>query len=182
LSDTLRVACFHREERQRDTSYSRAAFCIDVSSALFDAFFNSSAGYRAAYFESMERGLAANQYLIEHLSAQLQHCAKELDHNVEQKWLDVSLSRPSAKAWVGEDVLALCPKCKGGWSTSYKSQLVIENGRWEYSRHTHAAWGRQAPELVKIRIFGGFVNRAHEEWVADHKVARAQQIWEHGWT
>jgi hypothetical protein len=176
------VACFHREEKQRDAQYARAAFCINVSPQLFDGFFNSSTGYRGAYFDSPEIGLAANRYLFEQISPQLRASATRLDVNVDDDWLAASLSRPSAKAWLGEDVLALCPKCKGGWSAPYNPQLLIKNGRWENSRHTHAAWGCQAPELGKIRLFGGFIDSEHHEWLAAHKGSRAEQIWEHGWS
>jgi hypothetical protein len=182
LSQSLSVACYHREPKQRDPAYSRATFCLDVAPWLFDALFNSSTGYRGAYFASPENGLRANRYLTDQISGALRASAKSLDAQVDDAWLVASLSQPSAKAWLGEDVLALCPKCKGGWSTSYNAELQIQNGRWEHSRHVHAKWGCQAPELAKIRLFGGFVDSAHHEWVAGHKEARAEQIWEHGWT
>jgi len=182
LIETLSVACYHREDKQRDAAYSRAAFCLDVSPRLFDAFFNSSTGYRGGYFESPENGLRANRYLFDQLSGGLRVSAKRLDAKVDDAWLVASLSQPSAKAWLGEDVLALCPKCKGGWSTSYKADLPIQNGRWENSSHIHAEWGCQAPELAKIRLFGGYIDSAHDEWIAPHKESRAEQIWEHGWT
>jgi len=182
LSETLSVACYHRECKQRDATYTRAAFCLDVSPRLFDAFFNSSTGYRGAYFQSPENGLRTNRNLFDQLSSKLRASAKRFDANVDDAWLVASLSQPSSKAWLGEDVLALCPRCKGGWSASYNAALLIHNGRWEHSSHTHAKWGRQAPELAKIRLFGGFIDSAYDEWVAPHKENRAEQIWEHGWT
>lgn len=182
LSQNLSVACFHRETKHRDVDYSRAAFCLDVAPWQFDAFFNSSAGYRGAYFLSPESGLRANRYLFDQLSDALRVSAKNLDSQVDDAWLVASLSQPSAKAWLGEDVLALCSKCKGGWSPSYEPELLIQNGRWEHSSHVHAKWGCQAPELAKIRLFGGFIDSALHEWIPAHKERRADQIWKHGWT
>jgi hypothetical protein len=182
LKQNMRFACFHREQKQRDPSYARADFCVDIGHSLFDSFFNASTGYRGAYFESAKKGLAANQQLVGELSPVLIEWALAHDANVDRAWLAESMSLPTAKAWLGEDPVALCPACASGWSQSYQSDLHIANDRWEHSPHTHAKWGRQAPHLTKLRIFGGFVSDAHQEWVADHKLGRAQHIWEHGWT
>jgi hypothetical protein len=182
LKQNMNVVCFHRDTKQRDNSYARAAFCADVGPTLFDAFFNAATGYRGAYFESPENGLAANRLLINALSPALTAWALSNCVNTNKEWLIESLSLPTAKAWLAEDTVALCANCAGGWSASYVSDLRIANGRWEQSGHAHAAWGRQAPGLTKIRVFGGFVNGDHQEWIADHKRERAHQIWEHGWT
>lgn len=182
LKQNMRFVCFHRELKQRDPSYARADFCADIGHLLFDAFFNAPTGYRGAHFESPEKGLAANQLMIGELSPILIGWALSHNMDVDRAWLAESLSLQTAKAWLAEDAVALCPGCADGWSQSYASDLLISNGRWEHSSHTHAKWGRQAPHLTKLRIFGGFVNDAHQEWVADHKRGRAQQIWEHGWT
>src|ERR1700681_3257452 len=68
---TSPIACFHREPKQRDDSYTRADFCLDIGDELFDAFFNASTGYRGAYFVEPEKGLAANRQLITELSSVL---------------------------------------------------------------------------------------------------------------
>jgi len=182
LKKSMRFACFHLEPRQRDLSYTRADFCVDVDYLLFDAFFNASSGYRGAYFEAPEQGLAANQRLLSELSPFLIESAVDCHPDVDRAWLAESMSLPTAKAWLAEDPLALCAECAGGWSQSYVSDVHITNGRWEHSSHTHATWGQQAPLLSKVRIFGGFISDAHQEWIADHKRERAQHIWEHGWT
>lgn len=182
LKREMRIVCFHRQERTEDISYSRAVFCVQVGPSLFDSFFNSTSGYRASYFVGPEAGLEANRVLLKELSPTLISWAIRRHSGIDRDWLIESLSLPSAKAWLAEETLSLCSECAGEWSTSYVSELEIANGRWECSDHAHAAWGRQAPRLTKVRIFGGFVNHAHQEWVADHKQKRAQQIWEHGWS
>lgn len=176
------VVCFHADPKQRDRSYRRACFCLDAGVEVFDAFFNAASGYRGAYFQSPETGVAANRRLIDALSPALVEWAAGRDASTNRAWLIESLSLPTAKAWLAEDAVALCQYCAGGWSASYAAHLKILNGRWEHSTHVHAVWGRQAPELSKVRVLGGFVNQSHAEWVADHKRDRAQQIWEHGWT
>lgn len=182
MNHQMTVVCFHREPRQRDDSYSRATFCAVIGVTLFDAFFNSVSGYRGAYFESPDKGLAANRFLIDEISPALISWALASSPEVDKAWLEESLALPTAKAWLAEDNAAQCAKCAGEWSASYVSELEIANGRWELSPHTHARWGRQAPYFSKIRVFGCFLNDQHHEWVADHKRERAQQISEHGWT
>jgi hypothetical protein len=182
LKQQMTLVCFHREERSADPAYSRAVFCVEIGATLFDAFFNSSTGYRGAYFASPEEGLAANRFLIDELSQSLVDSASEWVRGVEVTWVRGSLGQPSAKAWLAEEVLALCDRCRGGWSTSYGPELEISNGRWELSNHAHAAWGRQAPSFTKLRLFGGFINGSFEPWVAPHKENRAAQIWAHGWS
>jgi hypothetical protein len=152
-----------------------------VDHSLFDLFFNSCTGYRGAFFEDPQTGISANRALFDDLSAFLIDWASTERPNDGRSWIQASLSQPSAKAWLAEHP-GLCPKCAGEWSTSYVSDLKIQNDRWELSRHIHAAWGCQAPRLTKVRFFGGFIDKHHIEWLAPHKSERAKHIWEHGWS
>ena len=178
----MKLVCFHREPRSADTSYSRAVYCAEIEPHLFDAFFNSPLGYRGAYFVSPEAGLAANRLLLNVLTPSLVSWTNQHYDDIDQEWVIESLSLSSAKAWLAEEPLGLCDACAGEWSTSYVSELEIANGRWERSDHAHAVWGRQAPQFRKVRFFGGFVDSAHQEWTAGHKLGRAKHIWEHGWS
>lgn len=185
LADALRrglaLMCYHREPREHDDSYKRAVFCGAVESCLFDWFFNASTGYRGAYYESPDVGIRANRALLDFLADFLVNWSliQKLDH--DRSWIVASLSKPSAKVWLAEHP-GLCPSCAGEWDSSYISELQILNKRWENSSHVHAEWGRQAPRLTKIRFFGGFIDKDHSEWLADHKNERASHIWEHGWS
>ena len=178
----MTIVCFHRDPKTSDPSYARAVFCAGVGHTLFDLFFNSSTGYRGAYFEAPQTGLKANRLLLSEISPALVQWALAGHGDEDRDWLYESLSQPSAKAWLAEETLHLCSECGGEWSASYSPKLRIENGRWETSKHAHATWGCQAPKLTKLRFFGGFVNETHQEWLAAHKQNRAGQIWEHGWT
>jgi len=182
LKKEMIVLCFHREPRTNDPSYTRAVFCGVAGLNLFDWFFNARTGYRGAFFDSPEAGMQANRMLFDELSPSLVNWATTNHTDAEHDWLVESLSQATAKAWLAEEPLGLCAKCAGEWSASYVSELQIQNSRWECASHVHSAWGRQAPKFSKIRFFGGFINAQHQEWVAGHKVQRANQIWEHGWT
>ena len=114
------IACFHREPKQRDDSYARADFCLDIGAELFDAFFNASTGYGARYFVEPERGLAANRELIAELSPVLAEWAIARSSQLDRAWIDRSLSLPTAKVWLAEDSVALCPLCRGGWSVGIR--------------------------------------------------------------
>lgn len=181
LQRGLRLECFHREERQDDSAYKRAVFCGRVRPQLFDWFFNASTGYRGAFFKSADEGTQANRALLDRLTMFLTDWAIASQHDPDRQWVLASLTKPSAKAWLAE-YPGHCAKCAGEWSPSYNAELQIENARWEWSSHVHAAWGRQAPWFSKIRIFGGFIDAQGSEWLAPHKEGRATHIWEHGWS
>ena len=181
LREGLKLKCFHREARQNDHAYRRAVFCGSVNPSLFDQFFNASTGYRGSFFKSPEAGLRANRALLDQLADFLAGWAVLTKHEADPSWVLASLAQTSAKAWLAE-YPGLCAHCEGEWSPSYVSDLQIENSRWECSSHVHSVWGRQAPSLSKIRIFGGFIDDQRNEWLAPHKAERATHIWEHGWS
>lgn len=177
----LKLNCFHSESRQDDATFKRAVFCGSVSHDIFDWFFNARTGYRGAFFESPDNGDRVNRWLLDQLTAFLSDwvIAQELD--TDCPWVLASLAKPSAKVWLAESP-GLCDQCTGEWNPSYISELQIENTRWELPSHVHSVWGRQAPRLSKIRIFGGFIDSQQNEWLASHKTERAKQIWKHGWS
>jgi hypothetical protein len=177
----LTLKCFHRESRSDEASYKRAVFCGTVDAQLFDWFFNAGTGYRGAFFESPDLGTRANRSLVDQLAPFLTDWALSQQLDRDRQWILASLSKTSAKAWLAE-YPGLCNLCAGEWSTTYVSELHIENSRWETCAHLHSAWGRQAPRLSKVRIFGGFIDATQNEWLASHKAERAKHIWEHGWS
>lgn len=178
----MKLRCFHHQPRTDDPSYSRPVYCVEIGESLFDAFFNSELGYRGQYFVSPDTGLEANCLLLTALCPALVSWTLRNYASVDVTQLAEALCLPSAKAWLSEGSLKLCAACSGEWAPSYQSELQIQNDRWERSDHLHATWGRQAPRFTTLRLFGGFVNAEHKEWVADHKLRRARQIWAHGWS
>lgn len=180
LRKNLKLECFHREPAG-NREYKRAVFCGSVGPQLFDWFFNASTGYRGSYFKSASEGVEANRVLINQLTPFLVEWVVAQQLDPDRQWVLSSLAQPSAKAWLAEHP-GLCAKCGGEWHASSSAELQIENSRWECSAHTLSAWGRQAPQLSKIRIFGGFIDFQHHEWLAHNKTRRATDIWEYGWS
>lgn len=177
----LALKCFHREARADDATFERAVFCGTVAPDLFDWFFNASTGYRGEFYRSPQVGTRANRTLLDQLTQFLLNWARSRQPNCDESWILASLSCPSAKAWLAE-YPGLCPSCVGEWDQSAVAELHIQNDRWEHSPHVHAKWGQQAPLLTKVRIFGGFIDKQHREWLASHKTERATHIYEYGWT
>lgn len=181
LVEGFTIACYHRDQGQSDSSYARAVFCGVVEPNLFDWFFNAQTGYRGAYFQSPEAGIAFNRNLIDASIPALTTWAASRYGADAAAWSLKSLSASSAKAWLAEHP-GLCAQCAGEWSSSHAADLSIQNGRWEQADHTHSEWGRQAPIFTKIRIFGGLINADGKEWIAPHKLTRSADISANGWT
>lgn len=177
----LNLVCYHRDRGRTDPSFERAVFCGIVSPVIFDWFFNASSGYRGAFYQSREAGIRLNRELVDHLVLSLADWALSDGGERDRSWVLDSLKMPSAKAWLAE-YPGLCKSCEGEWYASLSADLYIENDRWECATHVYSAWGRQAPLLSKIRIFGGLIDTDRNEWLAAHKAIRANQIWEYGWS
>ena len=178
----MNILCCHTDPCNDSPGFARVIYCVEIGDTLFDLFFNSASGYRGTYFESPESGLVANRQLFYAVKEKLLSMRSERHNGIDHALVRRSLSASSAKTWVAECTRELCVSCSGEWSNSHKSDLEIANDRWEIVDHTHAKWGRQAPRFRKLRIFGGFVNDTSDEYVAPHKVHRANDIWQWGWS
>jgi hypothetical protein len=95
---------------------------------------------------------------------------------------DGSLRCVSAKAWLAEVSKGICGACSGEWSPPQDDAPEIVNGRWEICDHVYAKYGRKAPYLTKVRVFGGFVDPAGHELIPADKRSRAEDIYRRGWS
>jgi len=173
------IKCFHSDKCGDDKTFKRAVYCIHVGEKLFDWFFNSVNGYRAAYYRSPYEGLKANQYFIESLTRKLLRSDKTTP-NPGKNFIEKSFKFPSAKAWLAEVGKNLCKHCSGEWNSRQdNNEPEILNNRWENKIGQNAEWGRKAPYLTKIRIMGAFL-KGNEDY--DPKPERAEQIHEKGWS
>ena len=147
--------------------------------SLFDLFFNSKNGLRGQYFLSADTGIKKNGLFIQSLTPAL--LSSNTVTAVPNQRIVRSLSAGSAKAWLAEYEKHQrgCDKCTGEWGSPQDKVAEILNGRWENYR-PHPYYGRKAPYLTKIRIFGAFLNERGEEF--DPKPNRAQEIHDSGWT
>ncbi len=182
LEREMEILCCHTRDCGDKQGYKCTIYCVEVAPQLFDIFFNSYSGYRGAYYQSSEFGLSANALLLSTVVPRLvawirSHCADQ-----DAEFAAKSLSGASAKAWLAEDTLSFCERCKGEWDSSARADLEIINERWECDSHIHAEWGRQAHWFRKIRFIGAFINDQGEEYVALHKIGRAADICARGWS
>ena len=94
----------------------------------------------------------------------------------------------AAKVWLSEVSTGLdvipgqpCGHCSGEWSTPQDGVPEIKNERWEIRNEQYAKYGRKAPYLTKLRIFGGFIDKRGDEIIPADKRRRAWTIHELGW-
>ncbi|WP_342130821.1 hypothetical protein [Hydrogenophaga sp. OTU3427] len=183
----LRVLCCHRSEIA-GTDFRRPVYTLDIGRPLFDSFFNSPFGYRAAYFRSPGAGLDANVQFLAAVAERLVSDPQSATAALSSEFIRESLRTPSAKAWLaehGKEVDRKCPNCKGEWSIGAcgSPELAeIRNGRWESTPGQNAEWGRKAPYLTKLRVMGAFLNDRYHELVPHDKRLRAYDIHQFGWS
>jgi hypothetical protein len=179
VKQTMRIQCGHPDPCVDKAEYQRIVYCVVVDRPLFDLFFNSVNGYRAWYFRSGAKGIDKNKLFLQSLTPALLEFRS--NDQASNQMIERSLNASSAKAWLAEVGKEICPKCEGEWSAPHDDQAEILNGCWEHST-LHSGWGRKAPYLAKIRLFGAFVSEADDPYVASHKIDRAEQIRDCGWS
>jgi hypothetical protein len=183
----MSVLCCHYSEIG-GMGFSRPVYTVQVGRELFDLFFNSPDGYRAAYFRSPGAGLDANVSFIRAVSARLVQSHLSANSTLSDSRIRESLATPSAKAWLaehGKEIDRRCSGCQGEWSSGAggpPDQAEIHNGAWEAASGQNAEWGRKAPYLTKLRVMGAFLNDQLHELVPHDKRFRAYDIHRYGWS
>ena len=105
------ILCCH-EGHISGPSFKRVAYSIDVGEELFDLFFNSWSGYRAAFYRSPFDGLRTNRLCLDSLESVLCGARGAVQAEVVQE----SLRSGSAKMWLaerGKPTLLDCPWLRG---------------------------------------------------------------------
>lgn len=180
IRDDMHVLCCHPERCDVAQGFERIIYCVKVKRELFDMFFNSWTGYRAAYYRSPYQGLEANAQAINVLTPKLVASDATNGQRTHQ-FIKESLLSPSAKIWLAEPERGCCLLCSGEWSNPTDYHAEIMNERWECGSYDNAVKGRKAPYFEKLRIFGAFLNNRSDEIIPERKRFRAQQIHEWGW-
>ncbi len=186
IRDHMTILCCHQDPIQ-GTLFKRVVYCVKVNGDLFDLFFNSRSGYRAWYYRSPFEGLRANSQALGLLRPILA-ADQTQDSDLDTDFIRESLTSLSAKIWLaecGREISLTCHGCKGEWSASTpgnQNELEILNNRWELSSNLKARWGRRAPYLTKLRVFGAFLDNSHNEFIPSIKRPRAHEISELGWS
>jgi len=189
IEKEMRILCCHPQDSTDKRGFRRSVYCVYVGEPLFDWFFNSQNGYRAAYFHSLDRGLEANAQFIQSMMPRLLKWGDGNSHGFDRGFACESLTRPSAKVWLAESGPHIdnCEGCTGEWRPPNDDKAEILNGRWEDpkledAKCPYAKYGRKAPYLTKLRIFGAFLDGDLEEWTPPRKLCRAQEIHDWGWS
>lgn len=189
IAGTMTALCCHLDHSwAAENAATRVVYCIQVKKELFDLFFNSSSGYRAAYFRSPEDGISANAIFFKMVAPKLADSSLSSSSGLDSEFINQSLLTPSAKVWLAErtkEVEKDCVGCKGEWSSGSiedNDRPEILNGVWERSDRVKAKWGRKAPYLTKLRVMGAFLDGRFNEWIPFDKRFRAKEIHELGWS
>ncbi|NNB41716.1 hypothetical protein [Pseudomonas chlororaphis] len=183
----MSVLCCHYSEIV-GTGFSRPVYTVQIGKELFDLFFNSPDGYRAAYFRSPGDGLNANISFIRAILLPLEESPLSANSKLCSSRIHQCLVTPSAKVWLaehGKEIDSKCPGCTGEWSSGTAGrpdQAEIHNGVWEAASGQNAEWGRKAPYLTKLRVMGAFLNDQYHEYVPQDKRFRAYGIHRDGWS
>jgi hypothetical protein len=183
----VEVLCCH-PSKFSDGEFFRPVYTVHIGRPLFDLFFNSPFGYRAAYFQSPGLGLDANVSFLQTIAPRLVNDSASLKSALSVDFIHASLSTPSAKVWLtecGKELDSTCAGCRGEWSsgiTGAAARPEILNGRWEVAEGQKAEWGRTAPYLEKLRIMGAFINDRYHEVVPHDKRFRAYEVHKFGWS
>jgi hypothetical protein len=165
----------------------RPEFQLEVSTEIFDIFFNSPVGYRAQYAIAPEVGIIQNAYLIESLSDRLTTYAKA-NINPDMTLLDVRacLKISSAKIWIKEE----------GANALNEYDLVVEIDfpRWvdkariayysadDDEQRNKAIRGVLAPTGNFLEVKGGWLDSRGQERLNPAKAERATDIWQYGFS
>ncbi len=182
IAAEMEIACCHFQTCDDHSNFGRVVYCICVPEDLFDLFFNSPHGYRGAYFRSPGEGVDANATFIGALAPKLLAMSVAGASGEELTRIRESLLSHSAKAWLAENGLGLCPKCEGEWAHPSNTLPEIINGRWENGESGPQCNGRKAPRFTKIRVFGAFLDDRNNEFIPSRKRHRARDIHLWGWS
>lgn len=140
------ILCCH-EDRIHGTPFKRVAYSIDAGNELFDLFFNSWNGYRAAYYRGPFEGLETNRAYLDILESTLLAAPCS---DLAKDFLRESLRCGSAKIWLaehGKETAPGCVGCKAEWRAHGAQEPEILNVRWELTEHYKANWGRARRSL-----------------------------------
>lgn len=188
IATLMRIQCSHPDPCHEADGFKRLVVCLEIDRPLFDLFFNSYNGYRAAYFRSPGEGMNANAVFFQIVAPALLKTTDSNNCGLGYEFKHQSLMTPSAKVWLAEHTKEVdldCPGCKGEWSSGTVKNLEqpeILNGVWEQSEKLEAKWGCKAPYLTKLRVMGAFLDDQFNEWIPSVKRFRAKEIHERGWS
>jgi len=150
-------------------------FDIVVSDVAFDAFFNSSEGYRAQFLITPIAGIIANFALIEALHEQLiAESNRARVQELEAISVPTSLKATSSKVWIHEGDFPF---------QNLTCDLAVDTWVACASRgELKAKWGLCAPAGTRIQVKGALLDPAGNEVVPGKKILRHHEIHHFGFS
>ena len=148
----MEILCSHPDSCDIANDFKRVIYCLRIDATTFDLFFNSSSGYRAAYFRSPFEGLQANSTALELLTP---HLVKSTTDGAmpPEHFIVESLTSPTAKIWLAEPEVGVCSKSLGSGLTplmrSRKSKMV--SGARHPRQFDQGPQGTLFPEASRVR-------------------------------
>jgi hypothetical protein len=146
----------------------RAAYKLRVPCHVYDAFFNSPAGYRAEYAISPNQGEKSNALLLGILMNKLLAAAPSCPI---AQGVKVSLTGVQAKAWIDKEEV--------------EDHLFDDTPEIIFPRWLHGCEGTagvRAPVGTQLVIYGGWVDEGGREKINPKKTRRSQDIYECGFS
>ena len=161
--------------KQEALGKNRYEIFFSVERQTFDLFFNGPQGIRAQYFLDAERGKAATRLAIDTLLPNIMNAlSSQLNNQIR-----TSIAFPSTKIWIHEDESTL------NLNTSRLERVIeLDIARWvNHARSVSVArLGVQAPQGVRMLIYGAWLDSQNREFVVPSKIHRAEHIHDYGFS
>ena len=176
----MEIVCCHTRDCCDKPGYKRTIYCVEVAPQLFDVIFNSQSGYRGAYFQSPERGLSANGLVLSTVTPRLVAWTRDRCIHQGPAFAEKSLSAASANYGSRKSHFhsVIGARANGPLQCEQMSRSLMGDGSAIFTHSRNGVARRHGAR--KVRFIGGFLNDAHDEYVAPHKKSRATDIWARG--
>jgi len=173
----------------------RASWTIPLGSVLLDKFFNGRMGIRAQYYASPYHGSSMNRRLLSTLHNRLVELAREGDPSLDKDLLELSLTAPSAKAWISEknlmghkiirasDLKLAEEELQNDWLDLARAVKNGAIGNEQFQLYSAAINGVHAPMADQFEVKGAWITHLDRcEYVTPDKRDRDCQLFLFGFT
>jgi hypothetical protein len=153
------IVVVHKRERDRKSPlFFRAQVTPKAGASTVDRFHSSIGGYRAQFYDSVERGVRGNAYALARLvPLVLDRLDGHLKRTCPAEWFEKSLSDPDAKVWIHQGPGGVTPR----WVTvTFESRGGSNSSRLPIRTDGRKRDGRLSPpeEETRIDLKGAFLS------------------------
>jgi hypothetical protein len=153
------IVVAHKRERARNNPlFFRAQVTLKVAASTADRFHSSIGGYRAQFYDSVERGLRGNAYALDRLVPLVLNLLDgRQKRTCPTEWFEKSLLAPDAKVWIHQGLW---------WRYAKAEDRHLRVARWfeeqsspDPDRRAKARWAALIPEKeTRIDLKGAFLS------------------------